>query len=709
MLQNTFHLSLSGLMLVAEIAVVLAAATVLLWRGGLNPPRRTVMWLALGWGVLVTVEYWILGPSSYVMLEDEGEVTVPYLIYLTGAHIGGLFAHGFGSGLDTKAMMGSNNAFISLEYILFILLPAWLAVAVHKAMVVAVAFSGAYLLARRGGGADRATAFALACWFTVAHEYSAAATVTHGLGYALPALAIYVFVCRLDRPRYFAPAISVGALFAISCSVTHSVFALAPAVFVVWLFTGARRPGRFLTASALGLAMLVLNWIEVVQALVQNAPFSYRGAETIERTNAPLWSLVDRFFQSTPEGGLILALGLALLFVGSDPRRWRAVAIAAVPILLGPVLIAVPWHETPLGFLAGIDFNYIAFALVGGTVLTGGWASTIRGRAMRTPVMATVALSLALGVMASWKVFNAAQWLGRGGQSQYWVYANLAEPDWAPDHLFRTATVPYRIFPNTVAAYGLETVDSLVNIVPAPLAFFFRYGLPDGNTSSVHNYVTSAKAVDVLCCAPIHPFGPRELAQLRMANVEYVLSVLPLEGEGLALVSGPPDGAIPPRRGTPMTAKLAGFARMLFERRNLYVYAVADALPRAFVARAAAPAPMPADPHIRDYHDAIAAAANARAVVPTGKSAAPDGALTRFGEGRVEAVREIRDGYEIDVTFAAPGVLVVNTTWTPFWRASLSDGTPLAALAVNGIHTAIPVPRAGTQKILLRYARPTLF
>ncbi len=709
MLQTHFFFGLPGLMLIAKIIAALAVLAWALRRYPADLSRWGAIKLGLAWGALLTVEYWILGPSSYAMLEDEGEVTIPYLTYLTHWALDGQFAHGLGGGLDRYAMMGTNNAIVSLEYLLFSILPAWGAVAVHKIGVVGIGFSGAYLLARRGAGAGRAAAAALACWFTIAHEYSLAATVTHGFGYAIIPLAIYVFVFRLDKSSYFPGAIGVGTLHAISCSVTHSVFATFPAVFVVWAALGARRAKRFLPAATAVLALTVGNWFGVMVALVQNAPFSYRGQETIQGADEPILELAGRFFTATPEGGVLLAVSLAALLLTRRGLFLRALAICGVLLLLGVALVSVPWRLTPLPFLAGVDFNYIAFGLPAAVVLIAGWATGLppASRWERQGVIAALALALAFGAATSWKVFNAAQWLGRGGQSQYWVFDNLRHPDWAPKHPFRTVTIPYGLFPNTVAGYGLETFDSLLNVVPAQRGRFFQYGLPDGHTSSVHNYIVSARSVDFLCCAEYDFLGERDLVLLRMANVEFVLSVLPLKGAGLKLVSGPPAGTLPPRRDDPLMKKIAGFLSMLWQRRNVYVYRIADVLPRAFVARGAATV-TETDVRSRTYYDALANQANRHLIAPTGGSNAPNGATAAYGTGVVRAVAAVPGGYDLSVTMDAAGTVVVNTPFLPFWKARAADGTQLRTAEVNAIHTAIAVPE-GTHIIHFRYARPPLF
>jgi|GEM_PF-5994062 hypothetical protein len=73
---------------------------------------------------------------------------------------GGSFAHAIAGGVDANLLYGAQP--LGLERQLFALLPAWVAVALQKLPVLSLGAWGAYLVARRMGGAGRGTALALA-------------------------------------------------------------------------------------------------------------------------------------------------------------------------------------------------------------------------------------------------------------------------------------------------------------------------------------------------------------------------------------------------------------------------------------------------------------------------------------------------------------------------------------------------------------------
>ncbi|MEO0034971.1 MAG: hypothetical protein RLZZ501_994, partial [Pseudomonadota bacterium] len=69
-----------GIFLCGLIEITLAvAAFLVLWRWSprLDPDRRRAALLLFLWCLLATVDYWLLGPRSFVMVNDEGEFSLP--------------------------------------------------------------------------------------------------------------------------------------------------------------------------------------------------------------------------------------------------------------------------------------------------------------------------------------------------------------------------------------------------------------------------------------------------------------------------------------------------------------------------------------------------------------------------------------------------------------------------------------------------------
>ena len=145
----------NGFLVIVEIIVIV----LFLSASGLLPDRvfvwgrRHVVAFGIVWVAALTLEYWAFGSASFVQINDEGELAVPLLIYQTAVHSGGQYAHGLSGGADLLSMAAYNNGLITLEHILFDLLPVWGAIGANKVLGAVVAFVGAYMLARRAAAA----------------------------------------------------------------------------------------------------------------------------------------------------------------------------------------------------------------------------------------------------------------------------------------------------------------------------------------------------------------------------------------------------------------------------------------------------------------------------------------------------------------------------------------------------------------------------
>lgn len=677
--------------------------------------RRGVVLFGFAWVLLLTVEYWAAGPYSFVQINDEGELSLPLLKYMTGSVFrGGLYAHGVAGGNDVVAMAAYGNQTLSLERGLFLLLPSWAALGLDKMIAMAIAFAGAYLLARRGGGADRFSALAIAAFYTLAHRYMLASNLFQGVELQLAPLVIYLLAARLERRWYFAGVVAVSALHAVSSAALHMAPAVGLAAGLGWLMLGARRPLRFLAGLMILVGFAVINWAEVVFAMIQTAPFSSLASRGMGETGSEafLSTLFKYFLDRSPETAL-----LALACVGW--LAWRGRLGRGLAVLLGlsaawlsgPALLGLPWSDLNLAMLSSFDWFYISFALPALLVLAGGWAARASGpvTALAGPTRlfapAVLFLAAACGNLAWQKSFNLAQWLGFGGQVPTTLIGNLAHPDWAPtDHPFRVVTVPYRLDPNTVSAYGLESFDGFVNNPPAGHSLYWRHAICGdraGCSWLAQTYILSAAAVDLQCCRsyPAATLLP-PLDALRAGNVEYVVSVLPIDG--LEQVSGPAADSVPPRRDDPLVPRLRALLGLILDPQPVHVYRLPDALPRAFVAEGIDPVEGPVESPAWTERAVASAIARRVAVDPAAAATLP-----APHPGRVVRVEEIRDGYRLDLELPEGGLVAVNAPWSPFWQASGDDGAALTIASANLIHTVIAVP-PGTRGVTLLHRRPLL-
>lgn len=80
---------LSSLITAVEIVIFLCVLGWYYFKPIPDFSRRGIVGLGLLWVLFITSEYWILGPYSFVHINDEGEVVIPLYNYLANIHDGG--------------------------------------------------------------------------------------------------------------------------------------------------------------------------------------------------------------------------------------------------------------------------------------------------------------------------------------------------------------------------------------------------------------------------------------------------------------------------------------------------------------------------------------------------------------------------------------------------------------------------------------------
>jgi hypothetical protein len=153
-----------------------------------------------------------------------------------------------------------------------------------------------------------------------------------------------------------------------------------------------------------------------------------------------------------------------------------------------------------------------------------------------------------------------------------------------------------------------------------------------------------------------------------------------------------------------MRQKVGSDIAEIFDPEDAFVYAVADPLPRAYFARAVSVAA--AGLSSRDFFAEVGRRGLDRTALVNGASASSGFAPEATPDSRIARVRQPTDGYDIDVTAPAGGLLVLNVFPVRFWRAEV-DGRDAPIVAVNGFQMGVQVP-AGATRVRFVYERPTL-
>ncbi len=695
--------------------MAVSAVTAVPFYRGLSAPtltlesRSAVVTFFAVWIVAFTAEYFVLGRYSFIAMVSEGNFAIAVDRYLTRLHDGGIFAHEFAGGQDLYVMYAGMQ-YVQPEILLFRVAPTWLVIWVHKLMVAGIGFAGSYLLARRMAPDSRSVAVAVAALFPLTHTYLLTySTSFAAAGLATIPLAVYAAVCKTREPGFWPWVAGTSVVLAVTDPV-HVYPPLAVAVVgALILFPGAA-VRRTAAALACYVVAAVANWHEVLYGLASVATYTNRGdgggVAQVGFADALVLSIRALLWMAVPT--LVLASSLLVFLARRDVFVVRTVAAIVWVPLSYALAKSMPWEAIGLAQMRGVEFLYMGLAWpalmipIAAKALAGFAPGAAGRRWPRRPEAVVLAAALALLV---WHKFaNVAQFLWFGGQSAYFGHESLNDPPWRPDFDFRVVTLFDTPHPNIVSGYyGYDSFDGGVNLNHRAWQEFWLNTL-----YNEPNYLqtTRPRIEWEHWDGTAYEVGRHlRLDLLAIANVHYLFSALPLRNATLRPVFEPE----PEDRAKALPDDVGGWPhflwfrlRRIFDPGELYVYEIANSLPRVFAARTVTE--VADDIASETLHDRIASVAGGRGVVVASGDRARLG--TPSTSLRVLSAGTVADGYDIAIDAPDGGILVVNQMHLPFWEARAGTHF-LDIVPVNGVHMAMSVP-PGATRIEVRYRRPLL-
>jgi hypothetical protein len=212
------------------------------------------------------------------------------------------------------------------------------------------------------------------------------------------------------------------------------------------------------------------------------------------------------------------------------------------------------------------------------------------------------------------------------------------------------------------------------------------------------------------------------LGILRLLNIKYLLSEYPLRGTGIELVHAPaawPDfpqsrshntglfhGLRPPPSAetgwlasiTRPASDLAAAWRRQLRGKDIFIYAVRDAVPRFRLVESVA-----IEPDAKAVLDRVARGNPDEAAIETADASALAG-RTQFSGGTVSIARYSPDEIVLDVDHAGPSFLIIANTWSPYWRAEV-DGKSTPLIRTNYAQFGLAIAD-GARRVRLHYEPP---
>ncbi|MGE5505897.1 MAG: YfhO family protein [Actinomycetota bacterium] len=701
-------MSTYDVVLAALTAVAFLSAAGFTWvHGPVALSRRQAVAVGATWVAVVSAEFVFFGPYSYLGTFAEMDFTVLVQQYLVEHHGGGQFAHAFAGGNDVDALGVFTGQFLALDRVLLSVLPMWAVTGAIRVAQEALALAGVYLLCRRLWQSDRFLALCLGAIYSLSNHYFFKLTMAHGLAFALMPVLVLVFVARVGRPHYWWWVVGLSALHAISCTPTHSGPPVFAALAFAILLIAPKPAWKPMAAIAILLVAVLLNWHESLWGKMQLAPWAFRSSQ-IDLTRS-LSGIGARLVQDVTDveehRNYTLWLALALLWWTGHPLRRRIAAVTLGTALGGTVVQNLPWAAIGLKAVAAVDWERVAFSMDLFVLLAMAAAHQRKVLARPAPRVGMAAMAgLAAAALVATKVQELGSWVSLGGlpvieQGR----VNIARAGIPADKPVRVVSMPYRLPADLAVVAGLDTLDGTFNLNLSSLSYFWLDAVLKHPSDAASSYLSLAtSAFDDKCCASYDLGQHADLAMLRLMNVGYVLSVLPLTGEGVTQVSGPgPEEMMPTRRVDQLSARLAGYLREMVRTPPVRVYSIGEPLPRVYAATAVVATEL--DPTTPEFFDLLRREGPARKVLVAAGRA---GALPASAAMTVRRYALPADAVTAEVEAPSGGTLVVAIPFTPWWTATV-DGRPVDIVPVNAAQMAVSVP-AGGRSVELRYHRPTL-
>jgi len=705
------------LLLIFQIIIFLVGFIFFYFKSVNIDNRTKSVWI--GWSIVLfsCSEMWVFGPYSYAFFLDQNALALhKFLFEYSGAE---RHSFAYGGGTDIAAMFHMTGQLLSLERLLLGFLPLSLAVLFHKILVSGIAYLGTYIVCRRVGHVDRIIAVGFAFLFILSHQRLVNITWFHGVGFALVPMAVYLIIGRMGRRYYWYGVAGIAFLNAISSTPTHSNLSLFAAIILASFVQDPKILLRSVPAQFVILVCVLLNWHESLLAKTLFAPHSYRGLEISYAKFGGLTQLGVPNVSGFNSIGSYYFIGAVIIIISIWRLSiWRSTRIALAllaAIFTGSILEFVPWSAIGLGFLSGVQFTnifpayYTIVSLTAAIIiqqLTLPYKSNLQPiwtnkTSIHRLIMISV-LAAGLSKFAWSKAYNSSVWLSEGGLQNY-VKSVEAVKKLRHQHQLPTRflTVPYRVPVIAAAAAGRDTLDGMYGLQAMGTAKFWRNANDINRLEGSYVHMIFPESA-YKCCANLDIGLYYSMKAMALANVGYVISVLPLKSNEMTLVSHPPEPTVLPRRSWAIRKKIKGYIKYLFETPEPYIYSLNDPMPRLFSAKRVIKI---SDKVTESQRFALVTSQNSREHIAYifDDATLPDG----IGVARLITAKYLIDTIKINTHAPKGGLLVVSTPHLPFWKAHDQNGADLRVFPVNMFQMGIYIP-PNTKQIDLNYKRNSL-
>ncbi|MBI4678147.1 MAG: hypothetical protein HY748_11245 [Elusimicrobia bacterium] len=662
---------------------------------------RAALFLALA-SLWLCLEYFILGPFSYVQTLETGDSYIPrHLAVASGSFVPrtSLWLPWLACGTDRLSI---DFSFFHASSLLFGLLPGWLA---YQAVIVLQIFLCAYFTYRLAR--DRLGIGELPAVFAgIAAGFFIDSPVIYQSGFSLLPLMLWSLEKIHERRggAAWGLALGLGLLNASCSSIVYSLpFTLVAGA--VW-FSVVRRSAspRFWALFLVFCLVSTLPHLRSAWAAALNSDFSHRVSWASQALPVSGW--MDLAGSLLRQHGPLLALAAAGLAFGRRDDRvlWGLLAglLANVACALGLDGLRASFAGH-LGFLKGFQFARLHMLSTLFAVLCAARGLDLlsaRGRVFRAAMLVLACLSL------PGKATRLAEWYFQGGYTANYGSPVLKELASRREEPFRVASFTHGLHPGYANAYGLETVDGYVGIYPKAYQRYWSKVIEPltAQDRRFDEYFNAWGNRIYLFFESVDMFREGiefsryyRLPLLSLANARYVISRHPLLDKDLVPVAPVPPWPWNDRKERVLLRLKENFTG----KTHLFVYENKTALPRAFLVGQARFFP--------EGEDLMKALSSADGRTLRDTVFLDDrflGAVGRgpFSRGAVSFVEYRADRITLRLAAAGPALLVVSNNYSPFWTCEV-DGASKTIMPADGAFWAVRV-EAPAGQVVFRYSPP---
>lgn len=674
----------------------------------------------------LSLEYFILGPFSYLLIYEWGDGNLPHHVVL----FRDLIKYGISywspylaSGADYFVQ---DSSYTQLHGVFLLLLPTWF---VTPAITLLRFFLSGYFMyhiARDHLELPKNSALFASISFSLSHL----SFPSNLFSYSLVPMFLWILDILLEKKKrglYTWPfLILLATIFSLSSSVAGSLPFTLPFIFVWLVLLRKRRsPKEFVMLLVFCLMTIVLQ-IPTIWALLANAGISHRIHASLSKTFSLVpWENLASFKKYVINFFSVyllpwkrfdhrLLLPLTLLAIFSHRFKNKKLNFVFICLLLTTVgnmfldLLKFGFYDY---FGPFKSFHFKRFYYITHLFYPLCAAFTFEKLPnkfhLRRVVLIVAFLTLFFNSLL-FKKEHLSFWLD--GASYTYVYNNqelkklkkLLDQNEMP---FRVATVSDNhpetyMEPSLVNVYGLESADGYLNMYPKRYQQFWLkvieplknkynyYDIVEENGNKIYLFLPEDR--ERYSTSKFKNFFHLNL--LSLANVKYILSssVAPIEDPNLVLVSKADypipqnkDLALPTRlkktflqrdsslsQEETMTMLRSRLREIFSTGQDLLIYENKAALPRFFLV-----------PKAKGFPDSVSllkamattSPADFKREVLTEQQYLTHAGALGFKRSSIEVNKYSPDEIELSVQLDGNGILIVSNTYSPFWKVTV-DG-----------------------------------